>query len=250
MTAATSASLAKRAPTRAEPADKGKEQAADSGVKRAAVQDVSRKRAALGEVLNSKANVSGAAPAAAGGKGDVKKAAATARPVIVRRTTRLSATAAEQKVAEQAAARPQPRRKNTAVLDEQTAPASNIQPVARVPAPSASIKTAIPQPSRPHKRNLQPSASTELDERYKVQEPTQKRIRTSDAVEPQHDEARLGARAASTSTVAALEADEIEVDWDDLDAEDALDPQMVAEYVHDILGYMRELEVGCEVDKP
>ncbi|KAG5439657.1 hypothetical protein PCK2_000791, partial [Pneumocystis canis] len=32
-------------------------------------------------------------------------------------------------------------------------------------------------------------------------------------------------------------------DWDDLDADDAHDPLMVSEYVEEIIGYMRELEV-------
>lgn len=209
------------------------------------VPDATRRRAALGEVLNHKSNAAAGPPPVAGVKAEEKKAAA-ARPVIVRRTTRLSAAAAEQEVAERAAARPQPRRRDTAVLDEQPASTSNAQATARAPAATASLKSAIPQPTRPHKRNLQPSASNDLDERYKVHEPTQKRIRTSDPVEPTLDEALAdtGVRAASTSTVAALEEDEIEVDWDDLDAEDALDPQMVSEYVHDILDYMRELEVS------
>lgn len=33
-------------------------------------------------------------------------------------------------------------------------------------------------------------------------------------------------------------------DWDDLDADDKLDPLMVSEYVVEIFEYMRELEVG------
>jgi hypothetical protein len=93
-------------------------------------------------------------------------------------------------------------------------------------------------------------------------EPVTKKIRTSDAVVPELDENNVVTAVPPAvprcykipiadadfaikprEPTSALGGPDTVVDWDDLDAEDVNDPQMVTEYVHDILKYMRELEV-------
>ncbi|KAJ3219160.1 G2/mitotic-specific cyclin [Dinochytrium kinnereticum] len=67
---------------------------------------------------------------------------------------------------------------------------------------------------------------------------------------------RAAKAAAAAHVVVPVEADEVsdkqsevapaeeEADWDDLDAQDAMDPMMVSEYVVEIFEYMKELEVA------
>lgn len=60
--------------------------------------------------------------------------------------------------------------------------------------------------------------------------------------EQAEDQARSSSLASSTKSVALVEPAIVQ-DWDDLDAEDADDPAMVAEYAEDIYQYLYSLEV-------
>jgi G2/mitotic-specific cyclin 2 len=269
-TAATTASLAKRAAiTRVVGTSKSVTSGLDKG--KAKVEDAvtiaTRKRAALGEVGTNKS--SNHIPTLTAGKVDKeaeKKVVVQGRPAITRRPTRSSTAAAENaEVKQQVEARPAPRRRAPTVAVE------DVAPIASTSRPRIAVKPSIArnpiETSRPStKRSHPPPEADEVKhdevEEDGIYEPASKRIRTSDAVVPEIDQLdNAGVEVeiecweiplANTRTGnppppprAELGGPDVFQDWNDLDAEDIKDPQMVTEYVHDILKYMKVLEVGA-----
>ncbi len=266
-TAATTASLAKRAATSRIGTAKPVTTGLDKGKSRLEDVAATRKRAALGEVAPNKSSNHVPTLASISGKGAKeveKKVVVPTRPTVTRRPTRASTAAAENAEAKnEVETRPAPKRRVPNAADD-------IAPVASTSRSRIAIKPSIArdtiQPSRPAtKRSHPPPEADELDhdedEDDGVYEPASKRIRTSDAVIPEIDELDDGGERievecykiplASTAVASAppeprsaLGGPDDVQDWDDLDAEDMKDPQMVTEYVHDILKYMKVLEVS------
>lgn len=94
--------------------------------------------------------------------------------------------------------------------------------------------------------NLPPHREEEPEE-----EPVHKKRRTS-SVAPEDDAQEENEEDVHSARIAAeMEAfaNEVEADpensaWDDLDADDSDDPLMVSEYVQDIFGYLKQVEVN------
>lgn len=92
--------------------------------------------------------------------------------------------------------------------------------------------------------------STNEETPMEDEEPARKKVHTleADKLSKLEDSAKENKAALQNaqkqSTTQETEAGEVEQPWENLDDDDMDDPLMVAEYVHDIFKYLRELEVA------
>jgi hypothetical protein len=84
----------------------------------------------------------------------------------------------------------------------------------------------------------------EVDEEESKRVVKKRRTSSSDLPEEAEIVARTPPEIAHPKRSTTPEADPDGDQWDDLDAEDADDPLMVSEYVHEIFAYLKEVEVS------
>jgi G2/mitotic-specific cyclin 2 len=122
---------------------------------------------------------------------------------------------------------------------------STRKPHSTAAAPRSATRSTRRHPAPPP----EPEAEDDLDEdNHHV---SKKRRTSSEAGEEERRQVEDALNGADEPTVApgdglvfgAVEADPNGDDWEDLDAEDADDPQMVSEYVVEIFDYLKEVEV-------
>ncbi|KAJ3774641.1 nime/cyclinb [Lentinula raphanica] len=117
--------------------------------------------------------------------------------------------------------------------------------------PSAIFKIVPPFPEHDNPRHRDPVTLEDDQDR----EPVFKKRITEDEDDRQPiarpttrlptilDESQLDEETVANELAPAHEDEETAEEWDDLDAEDADDPFSAAEYIHEIMDYMKELEI-------
>ncbi|QDS74186.1 hypothetical protein FKW77_002030 [Venturia effusa] len=184
-----------------------------------------KKRAALGDVSNvTKHDVPGDKDGKAG-----KKTAST-KNGFVSKTAQATGPTGVQKLSRSQSTRSilGPKDKNNSASSELKRPlsGSGVTGPAKKKRDTGSSTKSIAEEEEEAIENIAPNGQTLIVESKKTTVTKETR-----------------AEPVFQAPVSTTPKDEVPVDWQDLDAEDADDPLMVSEYVHEIFEYLAELEI-------